>query len=47
MSAAAALKVAAQKELAEFYPGDPDGARPIAHLWARTVQYESAGCGAC
>ena len=30
------MKKAAEKELAEFYPHDPDGARPIAYLWART-----------
>src|SRR5947207_1081292 len=28
-----------EKELAEFYPKDPDGATPIAYLWARTIQY--------
>ncbi len=27
----------AEKELAEFYPQDADGARPIAYLWARTI----------
>ncbi|MEX5214901.1 DUF1156 domain-containing protein [Nitrospira tepida] len=40
------IKAAAEKELAEFYPPDPDGARPIAYLWARTVRCESSGCGA-
>jgi putative DNA methylase len=40
------IKAAAEKELAEFYPADPDGARPIAHLWARTVRCESPKCGA-
>src|SRR6202023_1718955 len=33
-------------ELAEFYPKDPDGATPIAYLWARTIRCEGAGCGA-
>jgi putative DNA methylase len=42
----AQIKAAAEKELAEFYPADPDGARPIAYLWARTVRCESSGCGA-
>ncbi|MCP9469845.1 MAG: DUF1156 domain-containing protein [Nitrospira sp.] len=42
----AEIKAAAEKELAEFYPPDPDGARPIAYLWARTVRCESSGCGA-
>lgn len=42
----AQLKAAAEKELAEFYPSDADGARPIAYLWARIVRCESSGCGA-
>jgi REP element-mobilizing transposase RayT len=40
------IKDEAEKELAEFYPADPDGARPIAYLWARTVRCEAVGCGA-
>jgi len=36
----------AEKELAGFYPKDPDGATPIAYLWARTVSCEGPGCGA-
>jgi len=40
------IKSEAEKELAEFYPRDPDGATPIAYLWARTVQCEGPGCGA-
>ncbi|MGH9352163.1 MAG: DUF1156 domain-containing protein [Terriglobia bacterium] len=40
------IKDEAEKELAEFYPPDPDGARPIAYLWARTVRCEAVGCGA-
>ncbi len=39
------IKKAAEKELAEFYPADPDGATPIAYLWARTVKCESPNCG--
>jgi putative DNA methylase len=42
----AQIKQAAEKELAEFYPIDSDGARPIAYLWARTVRCESPNCGA-
>jgi putative DNA methylase len=42
----AEVKKAAEKELAEFYPPDPDGARPIAYLWARTARCESPNCGA-
>jgi adenine-specific DNA methylase len=40
------IKEAAEKELAEFYPTDPDGSKPIAYLWARTVRCESPKCGA-
>jgi len=40
------IKEQAQKELAEFYPKDPDGAMPIAYLWARTINCEGPGCGA-
>jgi len=41
----AEIKAVAKKELAAFYPPDPDGARPIAYLWARTVRRESPNCG--
>lgn len=40
------VKAAADKELAGFYPADPDGAKPVAYLWARTVRCESPNCGA-
>ncbi len=40
------VKAAAEKELAQFYPPEPDGSRPIAYLWARTVRCEGIGCGA-
>lgn len=36
----------AERELAEFYPKDPDGAIPIAYLWARTIVCEGPACGA-
>jgi len=42
----AEIKKRAEKELAEFYPKDPDGSTPIAYLWARTVRCESPNCGA-
>ncbi|MFQ5902411.1 MAG: DUF1156 domain-containing protein [Candidatus Binatia bacterium] len=42
----AEIKQAAEKELAEFYPPDPDGNKPIAYLWARTVRCEAPDCGA-
>jgi adenine-specific DNA methylase len=36
----------AEKELGGFYPCDPDGGKPIAYIWARTVNCEGPGCGA-
>jgi len=42
----AEIKEKAEKELSQYYPPDPDGARPIAYLWARTVRCESPNCGA-
>lgn len=35
----------AERELADLYPGDPDGARPIAYIWCRTVKCEGPTCG--
>jgi len=43
--AGAEIKKQAEKELAEYYPPDPDGARPIAYLWARTARCEQPNCG--
>ena len=40
------IKEVAQRELADLYPADPDGATPIAYLWARTVRCEAPDCGA-
>jgi adenine-specific DNA methylase len=40
------VKDEAEKELAQFYPKDPDGATPIAYLWARTITCEGPACGA-
>ena len=42
----AEIKKQAEKELEQYYPPDPDGATPIAYLWARTVICESPNCGA-
>ena len=42
----AEIKAKAEKELADLYPKDPDGATPIAYLWARTVRCEAPDCGA-
>ena len=42
----AEIKKQAEKELASVYPKDPDGATPIAYLWARTVRCEAPNCGA-
>ena len=36
----------ARKELAQFYPADPDGSVPVAYLWARTVKCPNPACGA-
>ncbi len=36
----------AEKELAEYYPRDSEGATPIAYLWARTITCEGPRCGA-
>jgi adenine-specific DNA methylase len=40
------IKEEMEKELAELYPQDSDGATPIAYIWARTIQCEGPGCGA-
>ncbi len=40
------IRKEAEKELASFYPTDPDGATPIAYLWARTINCEGPNCGA-
>ena len=45
-AAGAKVKMAAEKELAEFYPPDKEGATPIVYLWARTVRCETPNCGA-
>jgi len=42
----AEIKRQAENELSDLYPRDPDGATPIAYLWARTVRCESPNCGA-
>jgi len=42
----AEIKREAETELADLYPKDPDGATPIAYLWARAVRCESPNCGA-
>ena len=39
------IKRRAERELADLYPADPDGATPIAWLWARTVRCEAPRCG--
>jgi adenine-specific DNA methylase len=40
------IKLSLERELARFYPTDPDGAKPLAYLWARTVVCETSDCGA-
>ena len=44
--AARQIKELAERELADLYPKYPDGATPIAYLWARTVCCEAPNCGA-
>jgi adenine-specific DNA methylase len=41
-----AIKAETEMELGELYPEDPDGATPVAYLWARTVRCEAPKCGA-
>jgi len=40
------VKERVEGDLGRFHPPDPDGAVPIAYLWARTVTCEGPGCGA-
>jgi len=40
------IKAAAEKELADLYPVDPDGSTPITYLWVRTARCEAPNCGA-
>lgn len=40
------IKEQAQAELGAYYPEDPDGAVPIAYIWARTALCEGPACGA-
>jgi len=37
------VKQEAEKELADLYPEDSDGATPIAYLWARTIASDAPG----
>jgi adenine-specific DNA methylase len=34
-----------RKELAEFYPHDPDGSIPVGYIWARTIPCQNPACG--
>lgn len=40
------LKAETEKAVKDYYPKDPNGATPIAYLWARTIRCEGPGCGA-
>ena len=42
----AEIKAAAEDELTDLYPQDPDGATPLVYIWARTVRCEAPSCGA-
>ena len=44
--AGSVIKETVEKQLAHLYPADPDGTKPIAWLWARTVRCEAPDCGA-
>ncbi len=35
----------AERRLVEYYPADVQRRKPLAYLWARTVQCEATGCG--
>ncbi len=35
----------AKKELAEFYPEEPDGSIPVGWIWARTIPCQNPSCG--
>jgi len=34
----------ARKELADFYPPDPDGSIPVGYIWARTIPCQNPKC---
>lgn len=34
-----------KSKVSAFYPPDPDGSKPIAYLWARTIRCEGPACG--
>jgi putative DNA methylase len=40
------IKTESEKKLIEYYPLENNGSRPIAYIWARTVNCESPNCGA-
>lgn len=40
-----AIRARVSQVLRRFYPPDPDGATPIAYLWARTIRCEGPACG--
>jgi adenine-specific DNA methylase len=42
----AEIQQQAKEELLSLYPTGPDGATPMAYLWARTVMCEAPNCGA-
>jgi putative DNA methylase len=34
-----------RKQLAKFYPADPDGSIPVGYFWARTIPCQNPACG--
>lgn len=37
------IKAQLERELGEYYPTQPDGSKPIAYLWARTIKCDTCG----
>lgn len=37
------IQLIAEERLSQFFPADPDGARPIAYLWAKTATCDTCG----
>ena len=39
------LKADINKKLSNYFPQEKDGSKPIAYIWARTINCEGPGCG--
>ena len=40
------IRASLEQEMSDLFPSDPDGSKPVAYLWARTVRCEAPECGA-